>query len=126
MRSIACCGMLFALTLSLGCGGTAAQPDTPGDEDSKKIAELVDRLNDNSGRANQLKQMFAVGAAPGGREAAAYQQYRFDLKGKPNVTGTTATGTVAIEKQAGGEPVEKEWNFVKEGDKWKIKSAPMP
>ena len=41
------------------------------------------------------------------------------------MSGGTATGTVVLEKAARNATVEKEWTFVKEGDKWKIKAAPL-
>lgn len=113
-----------AVTVVAGCGQSATNPSAPdlGGDDGKQIAALVDRLNDDSSRPAQLKQLFAAGAAA---DARALRQYRFDLKATPAVTGGTATGTVVVEKTAGGGAVEKEWAFAKEGDKWKIKTAPL-
>lgn len=118
----------LALTLAfvLGCGSSTPAPPDMGGDDGNQIAALVDQLSDEGGRAKQLKTMFATGVPAGAKEARAYQPYRFDLKGKPAVSGTTATATVSIEKHAGGTAVEKPWEFVKEGDKWKIKAAPLP
>lgn len=119
---------LFALALALAFGCSSSNPAPPdmGGDDGNQIAALVDQLSDEGGRAKQLKGMFATGVPAGAKEAKAYQPYRFDLKGKPSVSGTTATATVSIEKHSGGTAVEKPWEFVKEGDKWKIKAAPLP
>jgi hypothetical protein len=118
-------GLVLALLIA-GCSSSGAPaPSGPGD-DGKLIADLIEQMNDDGGRDRQLKTMFAAGSPAGKAEARAFQQYRFDLKGKPNVSGTTATATVVLEKHKGGTPAEKEWAFVKEGDKWKIKDAPLP
>jgi hypothetical protein len=106
-----------------GCSQSASQGLDMGSEDGKQIAELVEQLNDDGGRAKKAKEIFAAG----GKESKNYGIFRYDLKGKPSVSGTTATATILIEKLAGGDaPTEKQWEFVKEGDKWKIKSAPLP
>lgn len=116
-------GMLLA-ALVAGCGSSGPGPADPGNEDARQLAALVEQLNDDAGRERQLRQMFAASAAR--PSPKALQQFRYDLRGAPRVSGADATATVAVEKQAGGDPVEKEWTFVKEGDKWKIKSAPLP
>jgi hypothetical protein len=42
------------------------------------------------------------------------------------VTGDTATATVAIARQTDSDNLkEVQWSFVKEGDEWKIKAAPL-
>ncbi len=125
------CVIEFCLILSflfaLGCGSsdTPIAPDFGG-EDGKQIAAVVDRMNDESNTVSRLKESFASGTTIEKKQTKTYSQYRYDLKSKVSVNGDTATGTVTIEKNAGGDPVEKEWIFVKEGDKWKIKSAPLP
>lgn len=116
------------LLAAVGCGGgsDAPKPADLGGDDGKQIGDLVDQMNDDSGRAAKLKGLFAAGSSAGAREAKAFAQHQYNLKGKPTVSGATATATVAIEKHSGGAAVEKEWAFVKEGDQWKIKSAPLP
>ncbi|WP_439624514.1 hypothetical protein [Gemmata sp.] len=123
MHAIARLLLVAAVAVAAGCG-RSDQFNVPdmGGEDGKQIATLVDRLNDDSTRPAQLKQLFAAGATADSR---ALRQYRFDLKDKPAVSGGTATGTVVLEKASGHAMVEKEWAFVKEGDKWKIKAAPL-
>ena len=116
----------LVLVLAAGCGSSASAPPDFGGEDGKQIADLVDRMNDESNTTSRLKSIFATGTAIEKKQTKTYPQYRYDLKGKVAVSGTTATGTVAVEKQAGGDSGEKEWTFVKEGDKWKIKTAPLP
>lgn len=115
--------LALLLALVAGCGSSATAPPNLGGEDGTRIAELVEQMNDDGGRTKQLKTIFAGATVS---DARRFQQYRFDLKGKPEVNGSTATATVVCEKHSKGEPVEKPWAFVKEGDKWKIKAAPLP
>ena len=117
---------ILLLALAAGCSSESQKPPDFGGDDGKKISELVDRMNDESNSVAKLKDIFATGTPIEKKQTKTYSLYHYDLKGKVRVEGTTATGIVAIEKTAGGEPVEKEWAFVKEEDKWKIKSAPMP
>jgi hypothetical protein len=117
--------VLVAAVAAAGCGRSSSSNPSGGPdmgEDGRQIATLVDRLNDDSGRPSHLKQLFAAGATADSR---ALRQYQYGLKDRPAVTGSTATGTVVLEKAAGSATVEKEWVFVKEGDKWKIKAAPL-
>ena len=110
--------------LSLGCESETPQLDMGG-EDGQQIASLIDSLNDDSHSRAKMKAAFAADQKLSAKQSAAYAQYQYGLKGKPAVSGTTATCTVVLTKQSGGDGVEKEWGFVKEGDKWKIKSAPL-
>ncbi|HYW80950.1 MAG TPA: hypothetical protein VE890_15320, partial [Thermoguttaceae bacterium] len=46
---------------------------------------------------------------------------------KATVTGDTAKATITVTNADDGSVVgEVEWEFVKEGETWKIKSAPLP
>jgi hypothetical protein len=54
-------------------------------------------------------------------------KFGYTVVGKPTVSGTTATAKVRVDPASGGATVgEVEWTFEKEGEKWKIKSAPLP
>ena len=123
MRAFSRLLLAAAVAGAAGCGQSTSLPPAPDlGEDGRQIATLVDRLNEDSSRPSHLKQLFAAGATADSR---ALRQYQYGLKDKPAVSGGTATGTVVLEKAAGNATVEKEWTFVKEGDKWKIKAAPL-
>jgi hypothetical protein len=124
VRSVSSSVLGLILTLACGCSSSPKGPDFGG-EDGKQIAELVDRMNDDNSSVAKLKGSFANGSQAAKSDVKAYRRFRYDLR-QTEVTGTTATGTVVIEKHSGGDPVEKEWTFVKEGDAWKIKTAPTP
>jgi hypothetical protein len=125
MRGLMALVLGAGVLAALGCSGSTAQPPDAKD-DGAQVAALVDRMNDESNTTTRLKESFATGTPIDKKQAQKYPQYRYELKGTATVSGATATATVTIEKHAGGNPTEKEWTFVKEGDKWKIKSAPMP
>ncbi len=124
-------GILLALVAVVfavpGCGsnGSNGPPALDfGSEDGKKIAELVSDLNEAKATAQKFKTLFV---APAPSNWKTYEALNFDVVGKPKVDGTQATAKVKIRSDADqAEKGEKEWAFAKEGDKWKIKSAPLP
>jgi hypothetical protein len=121
--------VLFALLLgcAAGCGNSGPQPPSYGGEDGAKIAALVDQMNDDGNTIPKLKAAFAAGTPIGKKEMKTFPQYRYEIKGNPNVSGDTATATVGVNRHSvsdGGR--EMQWTFVKEGADWKIKSAPLP
>jgi hypothetical protein len=118
--------LALALGFVTGCGESAPTPPDVGGAEGKQIADLIDRMNDDNNSIPKLKATFAAGTPLGAKDAKTYPQYQYNLKGKPEMSGTTATATVTVQKAAGGTPTDKQWEFVKEGDKWKIKAAPLP
>jgi hypothetical protein len=126
MRLLAA-GLFTALALVVfGCALTPRPPDYGG-EDGGKIARLVDDLNDDANTVPKLKAAFAAGTPVGRKEAKAYPQYRFEMKGNPSVTGDTATATIEVCRHSATEGGrDMQWTFVKEGDRWRIRSAPLP
>jgi hypothetical protein len=56
-----------------------------------------------------------------------YSAYLYELASDPAVSGDMATANVKMREHRSGDnrsPVV--WSFVKEGDVWKIRSAPLP
>lgn len=121
---------LFAVGFlsAAGCGGSVAQPPSYGSDDGKAIAVLVDQVNEFKSTASHFEKLFAPGAAPKGAAGKKYATLSYDVSGNPTVSGATATARVKMRKEMGdgGDAGEQEWSFVKDGDKWKIKSAPLP
>lgn len=117
--------LLAALTFSSGCGGSSKGPSF-GSEEGKKIAELLGEVSDTADR-QKLAGLFVKGAAPKAADLDRVAAYYYDLDGNPSISGDAATARVKARHQLSGQesgPVE--WSFVKEGDRWKIKSAPLP
>lgn len=114
----------FLALIALGCGGPEGQkgPDM-GSEDGLKVAGLIEEMNDAIGNQKKLAALFATSGKP--PDTTKTKGLSFSVVNKPAVTGADAKCKVRIDR--GGEKVgELDWNFVKEGDKWKIKSAPLP
>lgn len=119
---VAC--VLAGVAVQSGCGG--AQGPSYGSEDGRKIALLLSEVGDTTD-AKRLASYFVKTAAPTKADYDRFTSHYFDLAGNPSVRGNTATAKVKIRHQGTGKdtgPVE--WSFVKEGDTWKIKSAPLP
>ena len=96
-----------------------------GGPDANKVAAVVEEMNDAKGNAKKTAGLFATGTKP--PEMKKIALYDFSVARKPAVTGDTANCKVRLDKAANGEQAgEVEWEFVKEGDKWKIKAAPLP
>jgi hypothetical protein len=121
--------LVCALGLLAGCGGStpSAAPADMGGEDGTRIATLIEDINDVKGGGRKFAAVFAKGATPAAGEAKKYMPYEFTIVGKPTVGGAEATAKVAVKRDGTGADVgQKEWTFVKEGDAWKINSAPLP
>jgi hypothetical protein len=119
--------VLAAALGTLGCGADSPpQVLDYGGEDGKQIAVLVELLNEDSALP-KLKGLFAPGSALTRADAARYGKCRYDLKGKPQVSDASATAQVVVIRAKDNEVLgEKDWEFVKDRDRWKIKSAPLP
>jgi hypothetical protein len=116
---LALCSLLMT-----GCGQSSG--DTPlGADDAGKVELLVSMVNDDKSTGSVLSRHFAKGSVP--KDLKKYPRYTYDVVGKPTLNGDTATAKVKLTAEIGGkEAGDQEWTFVKEGDAWKIKSAPLP
>lgn len=116
--------LLVALAM-VGCGSESQGP-TYSSEDIKHITLLVDELSEASGR--NFNQRFTKTAIPNRTEAGKFRKYAFAVGGLPTINGNEATAKVklATNLDPNKEIAEKDWQFVKEENGWKIKSAPLP
>jgi hypothetical protein len=95
-----------------------------GGADGTAVAQLVEELNENVGSPKRFADSFAKGAAG---DAKRFAGLSFYLIGKPAVSGPEATAKVSVRRlKDESEAGQTDWTFVKEGDLWKIKSAPLP
>ncbi|MDY3553346.1 hypothetical protein R5W24_002447 [Gemmata sp. JC717] len=118
--------LLGAVMLVPGCGASSGTPRMPdyGSEDGLKIALVVSEFNDAKNNQTKFKNSFAESPPANWKQ---YEKYSFRVKqGSPKVNGTTATATVTIHNESNFEAVgTQEWSFVKVGDTWKLKTAPI-
>jgi len=116
---------VFALT---GCGGSAStQRGTVADlNDSQQLASLVTEFADTGSPLTMVKH-FVPGTRIGTADYRKYIAHNYRVDGKPAIEGDSAIATVKVMAATDGRDVgAKEWAFVKQGNKWKLKSAPLP
>lgn len=118
---------LFLCAFLVGCGTTAPTGPSYGSDDGRKIAVLVGDLNDVKSLPDRYKKLFATGVALSATERKKLDTIHYEVQGEPTVNGDAATATIAMrsESASSADLGTKEWAFVKEGDQWKIKSAPL-
>ena len=105
-----------------GCGG--GQPAPGSAEDA--VAKVAQSMPDRTGNAKAFRESFVEGAAPADSERSRYSKYQIKAA-KSSVTGETASVEVHFyDDNAGKEVGTATWTFVKQGDKWKLKTAPLP
>ena len=125
MRMAASVTLVLGSVALVGCGRSSIETNKVGD-DRTQLATLLTEFAD-TGSATTMKPYFAVGSKVSPAEHKKYVALVFEFDGKPEVNGNTATGTVKMRTSSDGKEMgSKEWTFVKEGDKWKIKSALLP
>jgi hypothetical protein len=112
----------------VGCSSTPPTGPTYGSEDGRKISVLVSELNDVKSLPDRYKKLFATGVTLSPADRKKLDTIAYEVKGSPTVTGDTATATIAMrsESASSADLGTKEWTFAKEGDQWKIKTAPLP
>ncbi len=117
---------LFFVAVSLASMGCKEKTKTQnlGGEEATQIALLVEEVNEAAGNSQKLAGLFATGSAPS--DAQKFTKYAFTIVGKASVSGTTGTIKVRVDSAEGQKLGEQDWTFEKEGDKWKIKTAPLP
>jgi hypothetical protein len=129
MRSILALGLTAASAAALvGCGegsGTKRGVVVALD-DNQKVTALVTEFADTGSHLTMVKY-FVDGTKIGQAEYKKYIAYNYKVDGKPAIAGDSATAMVKVTSAKNEREVgAKEWQFVKQGDRWKLKSAPLP
>jgi hypothetical protein len=127
MHSRFCVFLLFGL-LTVGCGGSESSNKSGldlGSQEANAIGTLLDDFADMGSNPKKAEQLFVKGSKPA--DLKPFAKYSYSLVGKPSVSGSTGTCKIRIDVLKSGEKVgEQEWTFEKDGDKWQVKSAPLP
>ena len=121
---------LFLATLILvvpGTHGCGKNLGSPLDSDPGRIGLLVCDVNDARQEPKNLSRHFTSEAPPDRQLLSKLRKYSVAEVGSATVTGDQATIKVIVRDEAAGKEVGTvEWTFVKKGEMWKVKSAPMP
>ena len=117
---------LAALAAAALLAGCDSKPSSGGlyDGDAHLVSNLIEEMNDAKASAARAKKVFAQGSFP--TELRKYYPYTFYAAAKPKTEGPEATAEVSIRKEDGTDLGKQTWTFVKEGEAWKIKAAPLP
>jgi hypothetical protein len=116
--------LCFNLFVIHGCSGNSSKLPDMGGEEGAKVALVIEDLNEIKHNAKRVSELFA--SKSGVPDSKKLNQFVFYVKGKPTVTGSTATCMVLIEKNDGTVAGELEWSFENVSGRWLIKSALMP
>jgi hypothetical protein len=114
--------VLLSASLVLGCGGTY-RPPSYGSEEGRNIALFMEEFNEAISDARRFQNSFADKPT---QPMKVYSQFMYDVVGSPSIQGDQATAKIQIRTEGGQDKGSLEWTFVKQGDKWKIKNAPLP
>ena len=117
--------VMLGVAFALGCGGSDGKPLDMGGKDGDQISMLIEEVNEGIGSSKEADALFVKGSKPADLKKLA--KFTYSVVGKPSVSGTSATAKVRVDPAGGGATLgEVEWTFEKDGDKWKIKAAPIP
>jgi hypothetical protein len=115
----------IALLLPLsGCGN--GLPEISQEE--KGIELLIDNWNNAKDNPKKAIEYFAQGSVPSADELKKYRQYTFAITNRPSASGSSVTLPIDITTIGAKQQTitTLEWALEKEGDVWRIKSAPLP
>jgi hypothetical protein len=118
------CLMAAGVLVLAGCDGGKGSGSGP--DDRQQLAALVTEFADTGSPAT-MQPYFVAGTKIGQAEFKKYVAHNYKVEGKPAIDGDSATANVKVMSANDGKDVgTREWAFVKEGNKWKLKSAPLP
>jgi hypothetical protein len=121
---------LLTVCVALPWAGPVGCDEKPRTEqvfsgDAQGVAVLIEDMNDAKTNPRKAATLFVKGSAPA--DFRKYAPYSFYIVGKPQVNGAEATAEVSVQSEREGtERGKQTWTFAKEGEAWKIKSAPLP
>jgi hypothetical protein len=117
-------GLLLLLFLAPAISGCKGQTNWDATE-SGRLFFLVSGVSDAVQRPERFQALFVTGSVPA--NITAYRKYTYQGDREARISGDTATMTVIVrDVKSGKEMAQKEWTAVKEGDTWKLKTAPIP
>ncbi len=115
---------LFVLLVALlpGCSDNKANWSNT---DDGKIGMLMAGFEDATGRVETLQSAFTADAKITEADRIKYAENRVVMGGPVRFENGQAIIPVKIKNREGKELGQKEWIAVKDGESWKLKSAPL-
>ena len=91
----------------------------------QNITSMVAVVADAASSDDALPKIFAEDALPPPEERDRLASFSYAPVGAARIKGETATIKVRVRKDD-KEVGQMEWAFVRQGEQWKLKSAPLP
>lgn len=118
------CWALLLGICCLGCGKPSSE--VPAADDAILVESLITSLPDRAQSPEMFKETFVGGNAPPDASRQQIGGSQLSLSAPPGITDSTATASVLFQSPNGEESGPVTWELSKEGDTWKVKSAPVP
>src|SRR5262249_1030593 len=117
----------FSALLLAGCDGGESMTKLNTEGDARRVSDVVEQFDESRMDEKRSQSLFARDAMPKGAEFKKYGQSWSFPTGAARADGDTATMEITVRNEKTGEGAGKvEWTFKKEGDAWKIATAPLP
>ncbi len=112
----------IGLIVLAGCGG-----DEKREQSQKEALEgVLSSFGDQASNPKTLKVYFSDGKAPAEKDLKAYQNKSYMVTEEPKVEGGIVTACVKVTDEKDGKELGTfTWTFTRDGEKWKIESAPL-
>jgi hypothetical protein len=119
--------LVVSLVAVTGCSRSAKE-DGPPVQETAVLRNLVTQMGDASRRSDTFRDFFAKDATiPPDAERVKYSSLYFNPVGDASLKGESAVVKVRVTNDESSTPLgQVDWTFVKEGEQWKLKSAPLP
>ncbi len=122
VRSVLLWMCVAALAGAVGCG----KDKPPAATDRHKIVGLVSALSDAWRNPDSFERLFVEGAAPEAKQRPRFGQYSYDVKSTATEGDRIIATVIARDVKTGEAIGELQWTLVREGDQYKVQSAPLP
>jgi hypothetical protein len=119
--------MGFAVVTTLVTGmGTGCGRQTPANLAMNEAATPIDQLAEAVDNPKRFQSLFVAGSAPAESLRKRYGEFAWQVISITNVSDTETNLRVRADDGKADRPSEVDGVIVKEGGRWKLKSAPLP
>jgi hypothetical protein len=118
---------LFLLLPALAILGCGSSEKSAALADPSAVIQFIQGLDDVRESPRSMSAMFASGSVPSAADLKKYAKFAFAPMGEPEAKGADVQIRVSVKDPKTEQEVsQQDWVLVKESDKWKLKSAPLP
>ena len=122
LRALLSLSLVVGSLAVMGCGGD----EGGGTVDITPYGELIILVSDTAARGKKpFAELFAEGVTVSEADRKKYAQLSYSVE-SATTDGSAAQLKISIYDIEGNDKGIVDWVAVKEGDKWKLKDAPLP